>query len=140
MARQPTGRPNGRPRLSAQELLLRGSPRAKHRAEQERQEQQAAQTVFGWYPPEGVTMDNIADYGLLTVDELADLLKVSPSTVHAMRRDRRIPPPIELSFKNLRWSKLMIQDWIRDGCPAPIAVDAIQDADGSTQDKGDNNV
>lgn len=54
---------------------------------------------------------------LLTIDEVAAKLRVSPGTVRNMRRDGRIPQPIELSGNHIRWSAKVIDTWIEAGCP-----------------------
>jgi len=79
-------------------------------------------------------MDTLKDYGLLTIDEVAALLKCSISTVRSMRRDRRIPPPIELSYNNHRWSTVMIKDWIEAGCPSPVADDVFDTNEGDNHE------
>lgn len=59
---------------------------------------------------------------LLTTDEVAAILRVSPGTVRNMRRDGRIPEPIELAGNHVRWNARIIEQWIEAGCPE-VSID-----------------
>jgi excisionase family DNA binding protein len=54
---------------------------------------------------------------LLTSQDLADKLRVSVSTIKAWRKQGKIPAPLSLSRKSLRWSQADIDAWIAAGMP-----------------------
>lgn len=53
---------------------------------------------------------------LLTVDDLAALLKVSNRTVWRMRSAGQLPNPIRIGG-GVRWRQPEIEAWIEQGCP-----------------------
>ncbi len=59
---------------------------------------------------------------LLTVDDVADILKVSPRTIWRMRSSRQLPKPVKIGG-GIRWRQPDIETWISEGCPAPIDCD-----------------
>ena len=64
--------------------------------------------------------NNISEGGfsiLIGVDALAELLNVSPSTVRRLVDSGKMPQPIRLG-KAVRWQRVEIENWIREGCPA----------------------
>ena len=53
---------------------------------------------------------------LLTVEELAALLKISVRSVWRMQSAHQIPKPVRLAG-SVRWRLSEIQDWVDAGCP-----------------------
>lgn len=53
---------------------------------------------------------------LLTVEDVAALLQVSPRTVWRMRSSCQIPKPIKVGG-GVRWRRQDIESWIAQGCP-----------------------
>ena len=53
---------------------------------------------------------------LITVGELADLLRVSVRTVWRLNSGGKIPEPLRLG-NNVRWRSNEIRSWIANGCP-----------------------
>ena len=54
------------------------------------------------------------DYRLvLRRQDLAIALQVSVGTIDNMRRDGRLPEPIELSPRCIGWPKSVIEEWLR---------------------------
>ncbi|MHB0955912.1 MAG: helix-turn-helix transcriptional regulator [Pirellulaceae bacterium] len=49
---------------------------------------------------------------LLTPDDLAVLLNVERTTVLAWSRAGRLPEPIRLTDRTLRWSQHAVNDWL----------------------------
>jgi excisionase family DNA binding protein len=56
------------------------------------------------------------EYALMTIAEVAELLRVSQRTVDRMRQEGTIIQPIKVG-RQLRWRKSEILQWIDDGCP-----------------------
>ena len=54
---------------------------------------------------------------LLTANDLAEMLQISERQIWRMRDTGRLPVPIELGPKNIRWPREEILDWIDAGCP-----------------------
>jgi excisionase family DNA binding protein len=54
---------------------------------------------------------------LLTVDEVAELLRVSPRHVYRLVDGGRMPRPLKLGGAR-RWDREAVNDWILSGCPA----------------------
>jgi len=59
-----------------------------------------------------VTNDGI----LLTVNEVATLLNVSPRHVHMLRATQQLPPPVRLG-RSVRWRRAELEAWVAAGCP-----------------------
>lgn len=57
------------------------------------------------------------DLELLTIAEVAKLLKVSKRTIQRMRDAEAIPDSLEVGERNVRWNRQHITDWIKKGCP-----------------------
>ncbi len=55
---------------------------------------------------------------LLSAIEAARLLRIGKSLFYSLRSEGRLPQPIKLGTRVL-WSKEIIEQWIRDGCPDP---------------------
>ncbi|MCP4903001.1 MAG: helix-turn-helix domain-containing protein [bacterium] len=53
---------------------------------------------------------------LLDVTRLAQFLGVSATKLRRMRHARELPPPVSLSGSVL-WSKPVVDDWLKAGCP-----------------------
>ncbi len=58
-----------------------------------------------------------ADAALLTVDDVAELLSVSPRTVRRMADSGAMPRPLKLASL-VRWRRSDIDRWLADGCPS----------------------
>ena len=56
------------------------------------------------------------DLTMITVVELARMLKLSPRAVWRLRSAGRMPAPIRLGGA-VRWRLVEIQNWITAGCP-----------------------
>ena len=54
---------------------------------------------------------------LLKDREVAALLGVGARFIHSMRATGRIPPPIRLSLRCVRWRKSDILRWLELDCP-----------------------
>jgi len=61
-------------------------------------------------------MSEVSEMEMLTVKEVAGLLKSSVRLVWKMRDSGRLPQPVKLS-RLCRWRKADIEAWVRDGCP-----------------------
>ena len=59
-------------------------------------------------PPKGAA--------LLDVNDMAALLRCSPSTVRRLADAGRLPPPVKLGAL-LRWPSGVVNDWFAAGCP-----------------------
>lgn len=55
---------------------------------------------------------------MLTRNEVAAMLGVSPATFHRYVEAGKAPKPIKFSRGCVRWRLLEVQNWIRDGCPS----------------------
>ncbi len=53
---------------------------------------------------------------MLTVEDVAKLLRISKRTVWRMRSANRIPSPIKIGGV-IRWRAKEIELWIQQGCP-----------------------
>lgn len=53
---------------------------------------------------------------LLTVTEVASLLKISKRTVWRLVSANDLPPPVRFGG-NVRWQKKVIINWMENGCP-----------------------
>ncbi|MCC6145420.1 MAG: helix-turn-helix domain-containing protein [Candidatus Hydrogenedentes bacterium] len=53
---------------------------------------------------------------LMTVGEVAELLRVSTRMIHRLRDSGRMPQPIKLGG-SVRWRRAELLEWIEDGCP-----------------------
>ena len=54
---------------------------------------------------------------MLTVEEVAAILKCSPRTVYRLADAGKVPPPCRLGAL-VRWPANVVQSWISEGCPA----------------------
>ncbi|MCC7291373.1 MAG: helix-turn-helix domain-containing protein [Phycisphaerales bacterium] len=55
--------------------------------------------------------------GLLTVRDVAGVLRISSRQVQKLRASGRIPAPVKLA-RSTRWRADEIQAWVQAGCPA----------------------
>jgi len=55
---------------------------------------------------------------LLDVREVAGMLGTSPRFVWALRYSDRIPQPVTIGSRVVRWRERDISDWIEAGCPS----------------------
>lgn len=55
---------------------------------------------------------------LLTVREVAALVKLSARQIYKMVSAGRMPPPLKVG-RSTRWRADDVRRWIVDGCPAP---------------------
>lgn len=59
--------------------------------------------------------------GLLSIEDVAALLRCSPRHVRRLNKAQRMPPPIRLGSL-VRWQLDALQTWITNGCPMPSGV------------------
>lgn len=52
------------------------------------------------------------EHTLMTIPQVADYLQVSVMTVYNMRRDGRLPAPVRLGAKSIRWDRQDIDQLI----------------------------
>lgn len=57
---------------------------------------------------------------MLTVKEVAAILKCSPRTVYRLADAGKMPPPCRLGAM-VRWPCAVVESWISQGCPATTA-------------------
>ena len=57
---------------------------------------------------------------LLDIAMVAEMLSVSPRTVRRMADAGKMPKPLRLGGKLIRWRPDEIAEWISDGCPNMI--------------------
>lgn len=62
---------------------------------------------------------------LLTVDEIAALIKVSNRTVWRLRSSGQLPEPIRVGG-GVRWRQFDINEWITRGCPKMDGIESSQ--------------
>jgi excisionase family DNA binding protein len=55
--------------------------------------------------------------GLLTVNQVAEVLAVSIRQVWRLNATGRLPAPVRLG-RSVRWRSAELEDWISAGCPA----------------------
>jgi predicted DNA-binding transcriptional regulator AlpA len=55
---------------------------------------------------------------LLDVHDVAELCRCSERHVYRQVELGRMPAPAKLGFLN-RWPRVVIEQWIADGCPTP---------------------
>ncbi|MHB9081067.1 MAG: helix-turn-helix transcriptional regulator [Pirellulaceae bacterium] len=53
------------------------------------------------------------DDSLLTVEDIAERLKVEPATVRQWARGGLLPPPMRLTSRSLRWDRVVLTAWLR---------------------------
>lgn len=61
--------------------------------------------------------NNAPASGLLDAKQAATLLSVSRSTFWKLHNQGRVPLPLRLSPRVVRWSRGDLQAWIAAGCP-----------------------
>ena len=55
---------------------------------------------------------------LLTLGDLAELLRLNRRTIQRMASGGKLPKPIRLSARCTRWRREEIVEWLESGCPA----------------------
>lgn len=55
---------------------------------------------------------------LLDADEAAALIGVSRATFWKLHSQGKVPLPVRLSARVVRWPKHELEHWVRSGCPA----------------------
>jgi predicted DNA-binding transcriptional regulator AlpA len=55
---------------------------------------------------------------MMTKREVAKELKCCDRHVDNLRKENRIPQPVELGKRCVRWPRRQIEQWIEAGCPA----------------------
>jgi len=56
---------------------------------------------------------------LMSVTELAELLKCSPRHIYRLSDRGTMPPPVRIGGL-VRWPRRLVEDWIAAGCPPAI--------------------
>lgn len=69
------------------------------------------------FPPESRS-------ALLTVQEVAELLRCSPRHIRRLADGGQMPLPIHLGHL-VRWRKFELDQWIEDGCPRCRKADRL---------------
>ena len=54
---------------------------------------------------------------MLTVGDVAKLMRCSARTVYRMADTGRMPKPVKLGAL-VRWPRAVVENWIAEGCPA----------------------
>lgn len=62
---------------------------------------------------------------LLTAQQVADLLQVSPRTLWRLVSAQKVIGPVRIGG-NTRWRREEVQAWIAAGCPSPVACDNLR--------------
>jgi excisionase family DNA binding protein len=75
-----------------------------------------------------------------TADQLAELLQVSRRAVERWCAAGRLPPGarLQLPGRTVRFSRAVIDQWICDGCPAPVRPRKGADRTPGTDARGKN--
>jgi len=60
--------------------------------------------------------DRMSEMFLITLEELAGLLHLSPRTLQRKLSAGELPKPIRIG-RSIRWQVTTIHKWIQDGCP-----------------------
>jgi excisionase family DNA binding protein len=68
--------------------------------------------------PNVTATDASAGPTLMTVEDVARVLRCAPRTVYRLYDAGRIPPPVKLRSL-IRWPEAVIKNWIAAGCPKP---------------------
>jgi len=55
---------------------------------------------------------------LLNVNEVADILGISPRTVYRLADQEQMPRPVRLGAL-VRWHRPTLHEWLDQGCPNP---------------------
>ena len=61
----------------------------------------------------------------MTDAEIAWDLRVSPKTIHRMDEAGKIPAPVTVGARSLRWVRQKIVDWLAAGCPDRETFEAL---------------
>ena len=54
---------------------------------------------------------------LLDINDVARLLRVSRTTACRLRAAGKLPEPVAVSSRCLRWDREALERWVRQGCP-----------------------
>ena len=77
----------------------------------------------------------MAETLLLTAPQAGELLGISRAQVFALRNQGRLPAPIHVGLRSVRWRRKDIERWIDLGCPARAEfeemIKGVQDNNGS---------
>lgn len=60
--------------------------------------------------------DRMSEMFLITLEELAGILHLSPRTLQRKLSAGELPKPIRIG-RSIRWQVTAIRKWIQDGCP-----------------------
>ncbi len=63
---------------------------------------------------------------LLNVNEVADILGISPRTVYRLAQQGQMPRPVKLGTSLVRWHRDALDIWLDRGCPRTEKGGAIQ--------------
>jgi predicted DNA-binding transcriptional regulator AlpA len=61
--------------------------------------------------------DAVTEALMLTIHDVAKLMKCSGRHITNLRRKGEIPQPVKLGA-SVRWPRMVIKEWIDAGCPA----------------------
>ena len=57
---------------------------------------------------------------LLEKSDLQKLLKIGLSKLDELIAEGRLPQPIKLGDRTVRWQAEVIEEWVRGGCQPPV--------------------
>lgn len=69
--------------------------------------------------PDAARADGSGDRPLLKSAEFRELLNVSVATFERLRAKGKLPKPIHLGSRLLRWDRSLVAEWIAANCPDP---------------------
>ena len=78
----------------------------------------------GGIPPNGTPSVGPLPF-TMTDAEIARDLRVSPKTIRRMDEAGKIPAPVTVGARSLRWVRQTIVDWLAAGCPDRETFEAL---------------
>jgi predicted DNA-binding transcriptional regulator AlpA len=96
-----------------------GNPGNEEFEVEERKDRREPDAAVGSDGDEDTARFNAADYHalLLDVKQAAAMLGVSRATFFKLHSQGRVPLPIRLTSRVVRWRKQELEAWVRCGCP-----------------------
>lgn len=67
---------------------------------------------------------------LLSIDEVALILKVDPDTVTRMANRGKIMKPLDLGHRTKRYRRSDIEFWIEHGCKSAAVTRSLKESEG----------
>jgi predicted DNA-binding transcriptional regulator AlpA len=75
-------------------------------------------------PPKGNSL-HVPLPSTMTDAEIARDLRLSPKTIRRMNDAAKIPAPVTVGARSLRWVRQKIVDWLAAGCPDRETFEAL---------------